>query len=130
MASLGDEFEIGELILFLGIAGAIIYFLHKWLSMSTCLVKVGTIPGITGASQSQTQAAATAACKLKPGGKVTWSCGSDFDYQQPCGTITQARHNPVNYLWPWSNPVTYTCVPASCAANCDCGMFQAGAGGA
>jgi hypothetical protein len=132
VASIGDEFEIGELILFLGIAGAIIYFLHKWLSTSTCLANLGSVPGITGASQSQVDAAKTAANTLKPGGKVVWSCGSDFDYQQPCGTVTQARHNPVNYIWPWANPVTYTCVPASCASNipCNCGLFQAGAGGA
>ena len=129
---MADDIELGELVVILGITAAIIYFLHKWLSSSTCLIKVGTIPGITGASQSQVDAAKTAVTNLKSGGKVIWSCGSDFDYQQPCGTVTQARHNPLNYVWPWSDPVTYKCVPASSSVcnGCMCGLFQAGAGGA
>jgi hypothetical protein len=126
--AISDDVEIGELVLFLSIAAVIIYFLHKWFSSATCLTKLGTVPGITGASQSQVDAAKTAAGNLKPGGKVISSCGSDFCYQQPCGTVTQVRHNPLNYIWPWSDPVTYTDKPGSC--TCDCGMFLAGAGGA
>src|SRR6266436_6461511 len=124
MSASGD-IELGELVIVLGITGAIIYFLHKWLSSSTCLLKAGAIPGITGASQSQVDAAKTAADNLKPGGKVIASNGSDFCYQQPDGTITQVRHNPLNYIWPWSDPLTYKCVPlGSACVVCNCGLFQ------
>lgn len=115
MSDLGEKFELAEMLAILAVLGIGGYFAYKFLKDATCTAKVGAIPGITGASQSQVCAANVAACTLKPGGAIVYQCGSCFDYLQPCGnTVTKARHNPVNYVWPWSKPVTYTCVPAAC----------------
>ena len=120
MADLGEDVELGEVLLILaalGIGGYLIYkaagSISDWFSNATCIAKVGKIPGVTGATQQQVDAAKTAVGKLKPGGRQIWSCGSDFDYQQPCGTVTKARSNWVNAIFPWgTEPVTYTDVAA------------------
>lgn len=115
MSDLGEQFELAEMLAILAALGIGGYFAYKFLKDATCIAKPGAIPGITGASQSQVDAAKTAACRLKPGGAIVMQCGSDYDYLQPCGnTVTEARHNALNYVWPWSQPVTYKCVPAAC----------------
>jgi hypothetical protein len=106
----------GETLLVLAAVGVGAFFLYEafqyvksYFASATDLSKVGAIPGITGASQSQVAAAGVAAAKLQPGGAVIWSSGSDFDYIQPSGqVVTQARHNTLNYFLPWTDPVTYT----------------------
>lgn len=106
----------GETLLVLAavaVGGFFVYEAYKYVksyfASATDLSKIGAIPGITGASQSQAAAAGVAAGRLQAGGAVIWSSGSDFDYIQPSGqVVTQARHNAINYLWPWSDPVTYT----------------------
>lgn len=115
MPDVADDIGMAEFLAILAIFGVGGYIVYSFLKKSTCIAKIGTVPGITGASQSQVCAANTAASKLKPGGATVWSCGSDYDYLQPCGKIvTEARHNFVNYLWPWSQPVNYTDVPVNC----------------
>jgi len=114
---------MAEFLAILAVFGVGGYFVYRFFKNSTCIAKVGTIPGITGASQSQVCAANTAASQLKPGGRIVWSCGSDYDYLQPCGGIvTEARHNALNYVWPWSQPVNYTDVPVACAPHGICGV--------
>ena len=123
--AVADDIELSELLAILAVVGIGGYFVWKFASSATCILKPGAIPGITGASQSQVQAASTAASVLKSGGAVIKSCGSDFDYLQPCGGIvTEARHNALNYIWPWAQPVTYTCVK-SCCYPWDCATRQA-----
>lgn len=133
MADVEENVTLFEVILILGAVGVGIYFLYKLFSSctavaaaktvgavakcfgSTCIAKVGALPGISGATKSQVCAANCAAKILKPGGKDIWSCGTDFDYLQPCGEIvTEARHNPLNYVWPWSAVMNYKCVPVNC----------------
>lgn len=114
--SLSRKIEQGQTVLILAavaVGGFFVYeayqFIKNYFASATDLSKVGAIPGVTGASQSQAAAAGVAAGRLQAGGAVIWSSGSDFDYMQPSGqVVTQARHNPVNYIWPWSDPVTYT----------------------
>jgi hypothetical protein len=116
MADVGEDVELGEILLILAAVGIGIYFVYQlvqsFLKSATCLTKVGTIPGVTGATQAQVQAAATAAKNLDPGGSVVWSCGSDFDYAQPCGDVVQVRHSFFGQLF--GNPNTYTTVPRDC----------------
>jgi hypothetical protein len=118
--SVADDIELSELLVIVAAVGVGGYLLWKFMSNATCILKPGTIPGVTGATVAQTQAAAAASCRLKPGGSVIWSCGSDLDYMQPCNKIvTEARHNGWDYV-PivnnWTTPVKYTDVPISCYA--------------
>ncbi len=119
MADVAEDIELGEVILILaavGIGGYLVYngweAVKDYFASATDITKVGVIPGITGPSAAQQQATALAAKTLPPGGSIIWSCGSDFDYVKPSGDVIQARHNVWNYFWPWSQPVTYTTVPA------------------
>jgi hypothetical protein len=119
MASLGEEFELGEVLLILGAIAGGIYLLYKgagavscWFKGATCIAKVGTIPGVTGATAAQAQAPQIAAGNLKAGGSTIWSCGSDYDYAQPCGDVVQVRHSFWGQLF--GTPVTYTTVPRDC----------------
>lgn len=121
MADLVEDVGMAETLALVAVIGVGGYLIYKYWKGATCITKVGSIPGITGASQSQVCAANVAANKLKPGGATIWSCGSDYDYLQPCGAIvTEARHNPLNYVWPWSEPVNYTDVPVSCYCKPAC----------
>jgi hypothetical protein len=117
--AVSDDIELSELLLIFAVIGAGAYLIYKYLNGATCIVKPGTIPGVTGATTAQANAAVNASCKLKAGGKVVWSCGSDFDYLQPCNQIvTEARHNFLDYVPILNNfgsgPVKYTCVPVAC----------------
>lgn len=116
MADLGEDFELGEVLLILGAVGLGIYLLYKlvggigdYFKNATCITKVGTIPGVTGATQQQAQAPQIAAGVLKPGGSTIWSCGSDYDYAQPNGDVVQVRSSFWGQLF--GTPVTYTTVP-------------------
>ena len=121
MAEIGEDVELGEVLLIVAAVGVGGYLLYKgwqsvqsYFSSATSLASVGAISGITGASQAQTQAAATASSRLQSGGQTIWSDpnSSDFDYLQPGGqTVTEVRHNFWSYLNPWADPVTYTDVP-------------------
>lgn len=117
--AVSDDIELGELLAILAVVGIGGYFVYKYLSSATCILKPGAVPGVTGATTAQAAATTLANCRLKKGGAVVWSCGSDFDYLQPCGQIvTEARHNLLDYvpiLNNWgSGPMKYTCVPATC----------------
>lgn len=108
--SIKDDFEIGLLLGGVALVVVVIYYAKDWFQNASCIAHIGAIPGITGATKAQVQAAATANCKLHPGGKTIWSCGSDFDYLQPCGNIvTEVRHS----LWCQitGTPNSYTDVP-------------------
>lgn len=137
MFDFSDDVGMAELLALVAIFGVGGYFVYKFLKTSTCIASVGAIPGITGATQQQVQAAATAGKTLKPGGATVWSCGSDFDYLQPCGqVVTEARHNWADYIPIWNaiagtQPVTYTDVPVSCYVpknSCFCTLSKAVAG--
>lgn len=113
--NIAADVGMAEMLAIAAVIGVGGYLVYKFWKGATCIAKPGAIPGITGASQSQVCAANVAGTKLKPGGATIWSCGSDYDYLQPCGAIvTEARHNFLNYVWPWSQPVTYTDLPVSC----------------
>lgn len=129
MADVIEDVELAELLAIIAAVGVGGYLIYKFLSSATCIGKVGVIPGVTGATQAQVCAANTANNKLQNGGYVVWSCGSDFDYFQPCGgKITEARHNGWNSIWPWgTQPVTYTCVPVACYDFTKCGICQSAA---
>lgn len=119
--TIAADVGMAEMLAIVAVIGVGGYLIYKYWKGATCISKVGAIPGITGASQSQVCAANKAASKLKPGGATVWSCGSDYDYLQPCGAIvTEARHNFLNYVWPWSEPVTYTDVPIACYCKPAC----------
>lgn len=116
MVDVGEDFELGEVLLILAAVGIGIYFVYQlaqsFLKSAGCLTKVGTIPGVTGATQAQVQAAATAAKTLEPGGSIVWTCADDptiYDYGQPCGDVVQVRHSFLGQLF--GNPATYTTVP-------------------
>jgi hypothetical protein len=134
--SVSDDIGMAELLAILAAVGIGGYLIYKYLGSATCIAKVGAIPGVTGATTAQAQSTAVTASKLKPGGSVIWSCGSDYDYAQPCGQIiTEVRHNPWDYvpiLNNWgSGPLTYTCVPVACysPASTPCLASQTGMGG-
>lgn len=125
MADVLEDVELAELLAILAAVGIGGYLIYKFLDGATCIGKVGAIPGITGATEAQVKAACTANDNLRNGGYVIWSCGSDFDYFQPCGKITEARHNGWNSVWPWgTQPVIYTDVPASCYNFTKSGICQ------
>lgn len=116
MADVAEDFELGEVLLILLALGVGGYFLYQavqgWLKSASCLTKVGTIPGITGATQAQVQSAATAAKNLQAGGSIIWTCSNDgtvYDYAQPCGDVVQVRHSFLGQLF--GTPSTYTTVP-------------------
>lgn len=116
MADAAEDFELGEVLLILAIIAIGVYFAYQaaqsWLKSASCLTKVGAIPGVTGATQAQVQAAATAAKTLQSGGEIIWTCADDgtvFDYAQPCGDVVQVRHSFLGQLF--GTPVTYTTVP-------------------
>lgn len=110
-----DDIGLAELLALVAAFAVGGYLIYRFWENATCTAKLGAIPGVTGASQTQVDAAKTAASKLRTGGATIWQCGSDFDYLQPCNAIvTEARHNTVNYFWPWSEPVNYTDVPVAC----------------
>ncbi len=118
MADLGEDVELGEVLLILAAVGIGGYLVYKfagavadYFQNATDITKVGKIPGITGATEAQVHAAEVAAGTLKQGGSVIWSCGSDFDYVQPCGDVVQARHTFLGQIT--GTPVTYTTVPAA-----------------
>jgi hypothetical protein len=116
MADLGEDVELGEVLLILavlGVGGYLVYnFVSGYFKSSLCLNKIGTIPGITGATKAQACAPKIAGCNLKAGGTTIWSCGSDFDYAEPCGNVVQVRHSFWGQLF--GTPVTYTTVPRDC----------------
>lgn len=115
MADVGEDVGLFEILLILGAVGVGGYLLWKaagsYLTSAKCLVNVGAIPGVTGATQAQTQAAAKAAACAPAGGTVIWSCGSDYDYIKPCGNILQVRHSFFGQLF--GTPNTSTTIPAS-----------------
>lgn len=134
MADIGEDVELFEVLLILGIVGVGGYFAYKGLKSLAnyfkpgapgtggvgCTVKLGIIPGIIGATQSQVCAGKIAGANLPAGGKVIWSCCSDsviggnsFDYRNPDGTVTLARRNWLNYVWPWADVMTYTKMSAA-----------------
>lgn len=119
MADFADDLGMAELLAILAAIGVGGYFVYKYFKSATCITKVGAIPGVTGSTASQATAAVTASSTLKQGGKTIWSCGSDFDYLQPCQQIvTEARHSWLDYIPILNNwtggPVKYTCVPVTC----------------
>lgn len=111
--SVKDDLEIG---LFFGILILIavgIYYAKDWFANLTCTLKPGAIPGITGATKCQVCAAKNTANRLKAGGEVIWSCGSDYDYLQPCNdVVTEVRHSLLGQIR--GVPFTFTDVAASC----------------
>jgi len=119
MADIGEDFELGEVIVILGAVGLGVYLLYKlggsisdYFKKSLCLSNVGAIPGVTGATEAQSKAPQIAAQNLPAGGSVIWSAGadcSDFDYAKPCGDVVQVRHSFWGQLT--GTPVTYTTVP-------------------
>ena len=113
MADVGEDVELGEVLLILAAVGIGGYFVYKFVSgyfkSATCILNVGAIPGITGATKAQACAPKIAAGELKSGGSTIWSCGSDYDYAQPCGDVVQVRHSFWGQLT--GTPVTYTTVP-------------------
>jgi hypothetical protein len=115
----GEDIGLGEVLAILLAVGVGVYFLYSFVSnyfkSATCLAKVGTIPGVTGATKQQACAPKIANDTLKPGGSTIWSasgCCSDYDYAQPCGNVVQVRHSFWGQLW--GTPVTYTTVPRDC----------------
>lgn len=107
-----DDIEAGGTLITLGVAAIVLYFVYKFVNGgATCILKVGTIPGITGATAAQANAAKNAAATLQTGGKVIWQNGNCYDYQQPNGDVVQARSTFWGQLT--GTPVTYTTVPAS-----------------
>lgn len=132
MADIGEDVELGEMLLILGALGVGIYLLYKLFSSPTaaaaakgatdqislllqgkaCTAKVGPLPGIIGATQAQVCAANTAGKNLQSGGSVVWSCGSCYDYAQPNGDVVQVRKSFWGSLT--GNPLTYTTVPRDC----------------
>jgi hypothetical protein len=115
VADLGEDFELGEVLLILGALGVGIYLAYKliagigdYFKNATCIATVGKIPGVTGATAAQANAPQIAASALKAGGSTIWSRGSDYDYAQPCGNVVQVRHSFWGQLW--GTPVTYTTV--------------------
>jgi hypothetical protein len=129
MADAIGDIELAEMLAILAALGVGGYLVYKYLKSATCIASVGAIPGVTGATTAQASAANTAAKNIKPGGAVIWSCGSDFDYLQPCkGIVTEARHNFWDYIPIVNNfasgPVTYTDVPISCYCFCKPGINQ------
>jgi len=118
MADLGEDVELGEVLLILGAVGIGIYFLYvggsalsNWFSGLTCLNKKPAIPGVTGPTQAQSQAPQIAASMLEKGGAIIASDpnSTDFDYAQPNGDVVQVRHSFWGQLF--GTPVTYTTVP-------------------
>jgi len=123
--AVSDDIELSELLLIIAAFAVGGYLIYKYLSGATCILKPGAIPGVTGATTAQANAATTAGSILKPGGSTIWSSGSDFDYLQPCGQIvTEARHNFLDYVPILNNfgsgPVKYTCVPIQCYCSKTC----------
>lgn len=125
MADVGEDVELGEVLLILGAIGVGIYLLYKFFSSPAakaavdqtalalqgkgCTAKVGPVPGIIGATQAQVCAANAAGKKLQAGGSVIWSCGSCYDYAEPDGDVVQVRKSFWGSLV--GNPLTYTTVP-------------------
>lgn len=125
MADVGEDVELGEILLILGVVGVVIYLLYKLFSSDTakaaadqtalalqgkgCTAKVGPVPGIIGATQAQVCAANTAGKNLEAGGSVIWSCGSCYDYAQPNGDVVQVRKSFWGGLV--GDPLTYKTVP-------------------
>jgi len=109
--SILDDAKGVEMLAMLGIAAVGVYYVWKFFNTSTCIAKVGTIPGITGATAAQANAAKIANQTLQPGGSVIWSSStnSDYDYAQPNGDVVQVRHSFFGQLF--GNPVTYTTIP-------------------
>ncbi len=114
MADLGEDVELGEILLILAALGIGGYFVYKggaafadWFNGLTCLNKKGSIPGVTGPTQAQSQAPQIAAATLEQGGGIVASDpnSSDFDYAQPNGDVVQVRHSLWGQLW--GTPVTY-----------------------
>ena len=105
-----DELKAGGALLMLGIVAVILYFLYKFLQNPTCILKAGTIPGITGATVCQAKAPQIAAANLQAGGQVIWNAasGTDYDYEQPNGDVVQVRSSFWGQLT--GTPVTYTTV--------------------
>lgn len=128
MADFGEDFELGEVLLILGAVGLGIYLLYKLFSSPTakaaanqtalalqgkaCTATVGPVPGIVGATQAQVCAANNAGKNLASGGSVIWSCGSCYDYAEPCGNVVQVRKSFWGSLT--GNPLSYTTVPRDC----------------
>lgn len=127
--AVSDDIELGELLAILAVVGVGGYLIYKYLVSATCIAKVGAIPGVTGATTAQANAATAASGILKPGGQTIWTCGSCFDYVQPCGqTITEARHNFWDYV-PIANnfgsgPISYSCIPIACYDFTKSGVCQ------
>ncbi len=103
MADFGEDVELGEVLLILLALGVGGYFLYKGAASLADLFKKKTTCVICDNAK-------TAVKTLKSGGSQIWSCGSDFDYAQPCGDVVQVRRAS---LWcqAWGTPVTYTTVP-------------------
>jgi hypothetical protein len=111
--SVKDNAEIGLYLGILILVGYILWQARNWFSGINCITNVGSIPGVTGATKAQTQAAQTTACRLRAGGKTIWSCGSDYDYLQPWGQIvTEVRHTFTGQVF--GNPNSFTDVPLAC----------------
>ena len=118
MAGVAEDVELAELLAILAAVAVGGYLIYSYLKGATCIAKVGAVPGVTGATKGQATAASDASAIIKPGGAVVWSCGSCYDYLQPCGqTVTEARSNwadKIPIFNNWTTPVKYSCVPATC----------------
>lgn len=109
------DFELGEILailLVLAIGGYVLYRgASDWFKSALCISKVGTIPGVTGATQAQACAPKIAATNLPEGGSIIWTCASDatqFDYAKACGDVVQVRHSFWGQLT--GTPVTYATI--------------------
>jgi hypothetical protein len=122
-----DEIKAGGMILMLGIVGVILYFLYKFLQNPTCIAKIGSIPGVTGATVCQAKAPQIAASNLQPGGHIIWTDpnSTDYDYAQPNGDVVQVRSSFWGQLT--GTPVTYTTVSRSAYAFPNYGTIASGA---